>query len=66
MVRERLGTPGPYDLDDIHWQVHEDVIVGNWDRINCYDLVLLASSEQGFQHALHRFSAACGYTGIKN
>ena len=66
MVRERLGTPGPYDLDDIHRQVHEDVIVGNWDRINCYDLVLLASSEQGFQHALHRFSAACGYTGIKN
>jgi len=29
------------------------------------DLVLLASSEQGLQHALDRFSAACDKAGMK-
>jgi len=30
------------------------------------DLVLLAPSQQGLQHALNRFSAACGRVGMKN
>jgi len=47
---------------------HSRVIVRSC-RINrllfAYDLVLLAPSEQGLQHALDRFSAACDHAGMK-
>jgi len=47
---------------------HSRVKVGSC-RINCLlflnDLVLLASSEQGVQHVLDRFSAACNQAGMK-
>ena len=39
-------------------------------RINCLlfsdDVVLLASLQQGFQHELDHFSAACNQAGMKN
>jgi len=48
---------------DSHRRVDKGVVVGSC-RINCLlfadDLVLFASSEQGLQHALNRFSAAFG------
>jgi len=53
---------------DSHNRVEEDVTVGSC-RINCLpfvdDLVLLASCQQVYQHALDRFSAACDRAGMK-
>jgi len=51
-----------------HSRVDEGVTVGRC-KINRFylagDLVLLASSEQGLQHALAWFSAACHQAGMK-
>jgi len=51
-----------------HSRVDEGVIVGS-NRINhlifADHLVLLESSEQGFQQTFDQFSAACDQTGMK-
>jgi len=53
---------------DSHSRVDEGVTAGSC-RINrllfASDLVLLASSQQSLQHALDRFSAACGQVGME-
>jgi len=47
----------------------DEVVTVEKHRINCLlfvdDLALLASSEQGLQHALDWFIAACHQTGMK-
>ena len=53
---------------DSHSRVVEGVTVGSCKNnrlLFVNDLVLLASSEQGLQHALDRFGAACHQAGIK-
>jgi len=61
-----------YSLNELDRQLQTSqqrgVTVGNC-KINrlliAEDLVLLAFSDQGLQHALGRFTAACGQTGMK-
>jgi len=56
------------NLADNPSRVDKDVTVGSC-RISCLlsanDLVLLAASEEGLQHALDRFSAVCDQPGVK-
>jgi len=66
----RFTIPGLHELErqDSHSRVDEGVAVGSC-RISrllfVNDLVLLASSQQSPQHALHRFSATCDRVGMK-
>jgi len=53
---------------DRHSRVDEGVTVGSFSinrLLFADDFVLLVSSEQGLQHALHRFAAAFKQEGMK-